>query len=400
MFVERHGATYRIRDRIGDRKVTLEAGYATKAAARNRVTALEADRLRGDFIDPRGGRVVLNDWLDVWWPAYEGTLKPSTVVSAAGLISRYIRPMLGPAVLDDIDRLAVQRWTADLRAGRTPYGRALAVKTVYNAHGMLHKILDEAVAQRLIRANPAHRSGLPELEHAEMRFLTEPEAERLLAAVPDRHRPLVLLLLFTGLRWAEAVGLRVGRVDVLERRVMVVETMQELAGSGELVFVTPKSRRSRRTVTFPVRVADALIERVAGRERDELLFLGRDGGAIRYNNFRYRVWTRAIRAAGLEGLRLHDLRHTHVAWLISAGVPLTAISRRLGHASIMVTSDRYGHLLPEVDTGIMRALDEALDKIDRGGTMGAIGPEQPGAGRSEPDVSAGQSHDRASDQGP
>lgn len=398
MWAEKHGTTYRIRDRVAGKPVTLEAGYATKAAAKNRIAAMTADRLRGEFIDPRGGKVLLDDWLDMWWPAYEGTLKPSTVKSAAGLIRRYIRPMLGPAALDDIDRLTVQRWTADLRAGRTPYGRPLAVKTVYNAHGMLHKILDEAVAQRLIRSNPAHRSGLPELEHHEMRFLTEPEAERLLAAVVPRWRPLILLLLFTGLRWAEAVGLRVGRVDVLGRRVMVVETMQELVETGEIVFVTPKSKKSRRTVTFPVRVADALIELVT-RDREEMLFLGRDGGVVRYNNFRTRVWYPALKKAGLEGLRLHDLRHTHVAWLISAGVPLTAISRRLGHASIVVTSDRYGHLMPEVDTGIMKALDEALDKIDGGSTMGAIGPEQAGATRSEPEEPAGQDGFRVSDQG-
>ena len=398
MFVEKHGASYRIRDRVAGKKVTLEAGYATKKAAQNRVTALGADRLRGDFIDPRGGKVLLDDWLDMWWPAYEGTLKPSTKVSAAGLIRRYIRPMLGPAALDDIDRLAVQRWTADLRAGRTPYERVLAVKTVYNAHGMLHKILDEAVAQRLIRSNPAHRSGLPELEHTEMRFLTEPEAERLLAAVAPRWRPLILLLLFTGLRWAEAVGLRAGRVDVLERKLSVVETMQELPGSNEIVFVTPKSKKSRRTVTFPVRVADAHIELVASKGRDEMVYLGRDGGVTRYNNFRSRVWRPALRKAGLEGLRLHDLRHTHVAWLISAGVPLTAISRRLGHASIMVTSDRYGHLLPEVDKGIMTALDGALDKIDRGGTMGATEAEQAGATRSESEEPAGQDGSWAPDQ--
>lgn len=398
MWVEKHGATYRIRDRVGGKPVTLDGGYPTKAAARNGMTALKADQLRGDFVDPRGGQVLLGDWIDLWWPAYEGTLKPSTKISAAGLVRRYIRPMLGGHVLEDVDRLAVQRWTADLRAGRTPYNRRLAVKTVYNAHGMLHKILDEAVAQRLIRSNPAHRSGLPELEHTEMRFLTEPEAERLLAAVRPQWRPLIQLLLFTGLRWAEAVGLKVGRVDVLERKLMVVETMQELAETGEIVFVTPKSRRSRRTVTYPVRIADTLIELVAGRERDEMLFLGRDGGVVRYNNFRSRVWAPATKAAGLKGLRLHDLRHTHVAWLISAGVPLTAISRRLGHASIMVTSDRYGHLMPEVDKGIMRALDDALDKIDPGSSMGATESERPGATRSETEEPAGQDGFEVPDQ--
>lgn len=371
MWPEKHRGVYRIRDRVGGKIVTLLAGYPTKAAAANAIAALRADQLRGDFIDPRGGQLLLADWLDLWWPGYEGALKPSTRISAEGLVRRYIRSMLGPLPLEAIDRLTVQRWTADLRAGRTPYRRPLAAKTVRNAHGMLHTVLAGAVAQRLIRANPCHRSGLPELPHTEMRYLTQPDAERLLAALPEQWRPLVMLMLFTGLRWGEAIGLRVGRVDVLARKLTVVETLQELAGTAEIVSVTPKSRASRRTVTFPVRVADALVGLVATRERGELVFTAARGGAVRHRRFRPDVWLPATAAAGLCGLRMHDLRHTHAAWLISANVPILAISRRLGHASTTVTMDRYGHLLPEVDAGIMTALDDTLDLMEAGSSGGA-----------------------------
>lgn len=390
MFVEQHGPGYRIREWVGGARVTLRSGYPTKAAARRAMVAMQADRLRGDMIDPRGGLVLLADWVDSWWPGYEGALKPSTRISADGLIRRYILPMLGQYTLDSLDPLVVQRWTADLLAGRTPIGRPLAGKTVRNAHGMLHTIAEAAVWQRLIRSNPCRRTGLPELNQREMRFLTQPEAERLLAALPPRWRPLVLVLLLTGIRWGEAVGLRVGRVDVLAHQLAIVETMQELAVTAEIVFVPPKSRRSRRTVTYPVRVAEALAELVAARGRDELVFTAPRGGPVRHRRFRPGVWVPATAAAGLAGLRLHDLRHTHAAWLISAGVPLTAISRRLGHASISVTSDRYGHLLPEVDAGIMLALDAAMDKINSGDGMGTVAVDRDGATRSTADVRAAQ----------
>jgi integrase len=282
MWAEKHGSGYRIRDRIGGKTVTLDPGpYPTKASARNVIAALRADRLRGDFIDPRGGRVTLDAWLDAWWPGYEASLKPNTQKSAGGLLRRYIRPMLGPLALDDLgDPLVVQRWVGDLGAGRTPVARPrrLAPKTVRNAHGLLHKVCNEAVRARLIRANPCATTSLPPIEHHEMRFLTEPEAERLLAAVDERWRPLVLLLIFTGLRWAEAVGLRAGRLDVLARRLTVVETLQELADTAEIVFGPPKSRTSRRTVTFPVRVAEALIG-VGTLDRDELVFNSARGRA-------------------------------------------------------------------------------------------------------------------------
>jgi len=146
-------------------------------------------------------------------------------------------------------------------------------------------------------------------------------------------------------------------------------------------------------------VADALIELVT-RDRSALVFVSAEGDAIRHSNFRNRVWAKATAAAGLQGLRLHDLRHTHAAWLISAGVPVLAISRRLGHASITVTMDRYGHLLPEVDASIMTALDDTLDKIDRGSTVGATDCAQQGATEPSSAVQAGQPADGPSDQGP
>jgi integrase len=359
VWVEKNGPVWRVRDERGGKKITVATGFRTKTAARIAKTQLEADALRGDSLRPQGGQVLIAEWIDAWWPSYEATLKPSTRISADGLVRRYIRPMLGHLTMDDLDPLTVQRWTADLLAGRTESKRKLAVKTVRNAHGLLHKLMSDAVNHRLLRANPCTRTGLPERTYKEMRFLTEPEAARLLAAMPDHWRPLVLLLLGTGLRWGEAIGLRVQDVDVLARRLTVVQTMQELADTAEIVFVTPKSRRSRRTVTFPPSVADALIPLVANKDRGALVFTAVRGGPVRARRFRL-VWKAAITSAGLEGLRIHDIRHTYAAWLISAGHPLTGVSRRMGHSSVSVTADIYGHLTTEVDDAILSTLDAAL----------------------------------------
>lgn len=388
MWVEKNGPTYRIRDLVGGKKVTIGAGYATKTAAKAAMVQAEADALRGDALVPRGDRMLLADWIDQWWPAYAASLKPSSRISAEGIIRRYIRPILGHIPLGDLAPSAVQQWTAGLAAG-WPGQRALSVKTIYNAHGLLHKVMSAAIRDRLIRSNPCERTGLPERVEREMRALTEPEAGRLLAAMPEHWRPLVATLLGTGLRWGEAVGLRVGRVDLLARTLRVEETMQELADTAELVFVPPKSRMSRRTVPLPAYVVDALVPLVSSRDRGALVFRAMQGGAVRYRVFR-RTWVKAVRAAGLDGLRIHDLRHTHVAWLISAGVPLTAIQRRLGHASIAVTSDRYGHLMPAVDQGIMTALNAALPKIQTRGVVGESVGEQRGPTRVNEEEPAGQ----------
>jgi integrase len=377
VWIEKNGPSWRLRDVVGGKKITVETGYVTKTAAKARLTALTADRLRGDYIDPRGGRVLLDDWIDAWWPSYEVSLKPSSRASEGGRMRNHIRPLLGRHALEDLDGLVIQSWVSKLisgqRAGTEWVRRPLSPKTVRNTHGVLHKLLGAAVGQRLLRANPCSQTRMPKVVHREMRFLTEPEIGRIAAAVPGHWRPLVLMLVATGLRWGEAVALRVQDVDLLTGRLTVLRTLHELAGSNKFVFTEPKSARSRRTVTFPRSVAAEMTPLVVGKQRQDLVFTSPMGQPARVRNFR-RGWVKWTVAAGLdpqrapgerrvEGLRIHDLRHTHAALLISAGVPLTAIQRRLGHSSIAVTSDLYGHLLPAVDEGILTAIDAALELV-------------------------------------
>ncbi|MFI6332952.1 tyrosine-type recombinase/integrase [Micromonospora chersina] len=366
MWVEKNGPTYRIRDLVDGRKTTIEKGWPTKSAAKARMIALTADKMRGDFIDPRAGRTTLATWIDAWWPTYEVSLKPTVKLSEGSRVRMHILPLLGHLALDDLDTLTIQRWLAQLLGGVPEPGkpgrwrrRPLAPKTVRNVHGTLHRILGGAVAARQIRINPCTGVKLPKVPHKEMRFLTEPEIGRLVAAVPVRWRPLILLLVTTGLRWGEATGLRVQDVDVLAGRLTVLRAMHELATTGEIVFTEPKTEHGRRTVVFPKSVALSLSPLVSGKRREELVFTAPLGGPVRTRNFR-RGWVKWTAAAGLAGLRIHDLRHTLAASLISAGVALTAVQRMLGHSSIAVTSDLYGHLLPAVDAGILAAVEAAI----------------------------------------
>lgn len=371
MWIERNGPTWRIRDLVAGQKTTVASGFATKTAAKAAKVQLEADALRGQSLVPRGGDMTLDDWIDMWWPSYSTGLKPSARVSAEGIIRRHIRPMLGGQRLGRLDSLTVQRFVADLLAGRTHVRKPkpLAAKTVLNIHGQLYVVLRDAVAQRLIASNPCEHTTLPAGARHEMKFLSEPEADRLIAAVPPHWRPLVLVLLATGMRWGEAIGLRVRHVDVLAGTIRVLRQTQELADTAELVDEEPKTLASRRTVSIPPAVCQLLVPHVAGKGPDDRVFLAPRGGPVRTRRF-YVVWQKARVAAGLEGLRVHDLRHTHAAWLIADGVPLTAVQRRLGHTSIKVTSDLYGHILPEVDDRVVLAVAGRLSKIDFRGEVG------------------------------
>jgi site-specific recombinase XerC len=368
MWVEKNGATWRIRDEVAGRKVDIAKGYPNKTAAKDAMVQFRADQLRGDALVPRGARMPLAQFVGEWWPGYERSLKPSALKSERSRLDCHILPMIGHLELGELDSLMVQAWVGKLEEGTGAFRpgskrrrRPLSPKTIANCHGLLFIIMAAAVRAKLIRSNPCAGTALPERVHHEMRFLTDPEIARLIKATPRHWRPLVILLVATGLRWGEAIGLRVGRVDLLaaKPKLVVLEHLHEIAGTAEMVWTSPKSQRSRRTVSFGRDVALQLVPLVTGKAPDDVVFTAPQGGMVRTRNFR-RGWVKWTKAAGLEGLRIHDLRHTQVAILIAANRPLSAVSRRLGHASIAVTDTLYGHLREEVDDGILLAVDDAL----------------------------------------
>lgn len=189
-------------------------------------------------------------------------------------------------------------------------------------------------------------------------FLSPAELDRLVRAVDTHHRALVQTAAGTGLRWGELAGLPRARLDLLRRRLEVAQTLEDV--NGQLSIGVPKTSGSRRFVSLPPTPVTVLTGHLEGHS-SELVFTGSDGTPLRRSNFHARVWRPAVAAAALPPrTRFHDLRHTHVALLIAAGVPMKAIQARLGHASIVMTMDRYGHLLADVDEQLLAGLEQQL----------------------------------------
>src|SRR5690349_24231754 len=102
MWVERHGKTFRIRDRRAGQVITVEGGYPTKTAAKHAMTNLRSDQLRGVDLVPRGGRTLLREWVDAWQPSWQATLKSTSAHSELGRIRNHILPLLGDTALGEI----------------------------------------------------------------------------------------------------------------------------------------------------------------------------------------------------------------------------------------------------------------------------------------------------------
>ncbi|MGW3992335.1 tyrosine-type recombinase/integrase [Amycolatopsis sp. NPDC004772] len=272
------------------------------------------------------------------------------------MAKNHIIPYLGthPINHEHLDDLA-KKWVND-RAEAGMNG-----KTLKNVHALLSAAIASAVPRHR-PDNPFFKLRLPEYVQEEMCFLTAGEFSLLLSKVPDQYKLVITFLVSTGLRWGEMVALTVGDLDLIAPtpHVRVIKAVKR-DREGHYVGTT-KTRAGRRTVSIPRSLVSDLASLVFGRAPDEPLFTSANGARLRENNFRDRVWRRAVDAANADrdengafvpaALRLnkrpriHDLRHTHVSWQIAAGVDLPTIQRRLGHESYTTTVDIYGHLDP------------------------------------------------------
>jgi integrase len=258
-------------------------------------------------------------------------------------------PRWGAVPLIDITRHDVKAWAASMkRAG-------LAPASVKRHVALFSSSLAAAVDAEVLTVNPAFRISIASGETDDDRFLTHAEADLLLVqfAPPSKYVPdhaLIVLLFETGLRWGEAVGLRIERVDLDRRIIRVAEVWDSKLHQPKPY---PKGRR-RRSVPVPESLVPHL-EPLLNRDDDELVFLS-DGRPYAYSNFYHRRWLPAVERSGIGHTRIHDARHTYASWLLQAGVPLAEVGRLLGHVS-WTTTQRYAHLAQEVPASVLAALN-------------------------------------------
>ncbi len=311
----------------------------------------EVELASGTYRDPRAARTLLGEHLEAFLAAAVD-LRPTTRELYEMAARRYVVPRFGTTPIGSIGPADIRAWMAELASHGT------GARTIQLARQVLSRALRQAVVDGMIVENPARAAPPPRAPRRELRIPTTADVEAIAEAIAPRYRAMVLLAAYGGLRFGELAGLRRRDVRLLERKVDVVRQVVE-AGPGVHVSEL-KTAAARRSVTIPSSVADELgrhLEDVA-LEPDAHVFTGRGGFLLRRRNYRGRVWLPALRAAGVEGVRFHDLRHHAAAAAIAAGGHPKAIQARLGHASITTTLDTYGSLMPSLDTELADRLDE------------------------------------------
>ena len=270
---------YVVRYRGPDRKPRSKT-FRRKADAESFLRTVEADVLRGTWVDPHAGKILLREWGTLWWETTVN-LRPSTRSRDNATYRNHIEPTFGAVPIASINHLAVRQWVAKLSAS------GLAPATVHKAYQVLSKILRAAVDADLLVSSPCDRVPLPRIERNEMRFLDPDGVARLANAIDPRYRALVLLGAYGGLRSGELFALRRARLDFVRARVDIVETVVEVA--GHFHFGPPKTRAGRRSVPLPPFVVDELAAHVANIADDDLVFPAPGGGPIRASLFRRRT---------------------------------------------------------------------------------------------------------------
>jgi integrase len=278
----------------------------------------------------------------------------STLSTNESILKRHIYPALGDIRLSQLNPPHLQAlYSQKLDEG-------LSKRTVRYIHTLIHRALDQALKWGLVARNVAEavQSPIPDKHEAEP--LTQAQVTRILEALQgDRLYPFYVLLLSTGLRKGEALALTTDNLNLQEGVVVVKKTLNFIRGKG-LVVGDPKSKRSRRVIALPDFAREVLARHLAERSvSSAYVFCTSNGTPFGPRNI-MRHFKRVLRKAGLpETIRVHDLRHTFVSFMLAENVPASDVQKIAGHASFSTTVDIYGHLM----NGAQREAARKINKL-------------------------------------
>lgn len=342
----------------GKRK-SLKVG--DKAAAEALASKIRERLKAGELqIEPEKKILSFGEYAQKWMEGYGEThLKYSTLTSYRSVIKHHLNAFMERPI-DKITRSDIR----DLIFEKLKSG--LAPNTVAHIKALLSGILTHALDEGLISVNPSSRLGRlikTKERKADVNPLTREEARDFLEGVREhypQHYPFFLCALRTGMRLGELVGLQWGDIDFHGGFIEV----RRAYFKGRLV--TPKNGKSRR-IDMSRQLSETLKALYAARKKEALakgwrevpehVFINDMGKFLDGDNLRRRIFTPALSKAGLRKMRIHDLRHTFASLLIQQGESLAYVKDQMGHHSIQITVDTYGHLVPGANR-------EAVDKLD------------------------------------
>jgi integrase len=358
--------------------------FKTREAAELYLAQSAVARAKGEFRTPT--KIRFADFAAEWLDTYARVnVRQTTYDSYESALRVHLVPEFGQFYLTEITRRDIDIFVADWatagpkfqkrveaarelervrardeRRARRAVRLGSSPKTIANALVPFREMLSHATEWGYLSSNPAERVKRPRSERqSDEMFVLRPHQIRLLLDhAPEESRTLLLCAVTTGVRRGELIGLRWGDIDWHGRRLWIRRSV----GPGGR-FQQPKTPGSVRAVALTPTLVSALRRyRLASRFKadDELIFPSERGTPLDGRNLVQRQFAPALRKAGLPHMRFHDLRHTYASLLIAQGEHPKLISEQLGHASVQITLDRYGHLMDQSYGDASERLEAAL----------------------------------------
>ncbi len=326
-----------------------------------------ADALNEMLYELRHGTIItekdqtVKQHFEHWLEVHKSKIRFSSYLRYRVTLDKHIFPALGHLSLQqlsarDIDTLYVRK----LEEG-------LAPATIEVIHRVIKMALKQAVRWRLITRNVCEDVTPPrETQSHERQIVTPEQAQQLLAAAKGhRLEAMITLTLATGMRRGELLALKWQDIEFKQKRLHVRRSANRLLGGYRVT--DPKTARGKRMITLPQFVIEALgqhrIRQLEAKlkagpkwEEHDLVFCNMYGRFLNTSNLQV-LFSTLLKQAGLPHMRLHDLRHSAATILLAMGVPIKVVQELLGHSSITITLNVYGHVLSSMQ-------QEAMDKLD------------------------------------
>lgn len=338
----------------------------TKTECEEKLKKLREDcGRRSERIKPE---MTFGDWIDFWYQNFtKPKLRETTQACYEGRIYTHIIPEIGHIQLNKLTQNDLQQFYARLKKGGRKkfvekHGEGLSDRMVRSCHTTCRSALQKAIAEDLIRINPADGCKLPPKKSKEMQILTPQEVIRFLTqAKEEGYYELFLLELTTGMRRGEIIGLKWRDLNLQTGELHISRQIVKVGSKN--VATTPKTKSSIRTIILPADMVELLAEMKENKTCEWMFPSPVNLGEPRNPSAVYYRFQLILERARCKKVRFHDLRHTFATMALENGMDIKTLSAMIGHVSAETTLNIYSHI-----TNSMQ--QQAAVKIDRkiGGT--------------------------------
>lgn len=339
--------SYRFTDAFGEHQRKVKRGFRTRAEANQWE---REDRMKEEF----STKMKLFKFYEIYEKDVRHRTKESTWATKEHIIETKILPFLGNMEISQITPRTIRIWQDKVMKMRDENGKLYSSSYLATIHSQLSAMLNHAVKFYGLRTNPAKAAGgMGSKKTREMKFWTQDEYSQFIETMMDKPVSYYgfQMLYWCGLRIGELLALTPNDFDFRKGTVSITKNYQRIKGKD--MITDPKTEKSIRTIMMPKFLCEEMEDYIGmyyGIEPTDRIFRN----TKRY--YEHEI-ERGAKEAGLEQIRVHDLRHSHVSLLIEMGFSALAIADRVGHESIRITL-HYAHLFPTKQLEIVDRLDE------------------------------------------